>query len=83
MAKIHHVSAAQVSGVDFELDGATPIRPLRAVLLRSVVSTTDELPIPPLPGRTISLALTPDQAKEVAGALLETVRQLEQKPRRT
>lgn len=82
MAKVHLVTDAQVIPVDFEYDGATPIRPLRAVVLRSVVPTSDEFPLEEIPGRKISLALHPDLAREVARGLQDAVRELEAKGRR-
>ena len=58
-----------------ELEGATPIVPIRAVVLHPVVQTIDEWP---LPWEGESLALHPDLAKEVAHALLQAVAELEQ-----
>ena len=72
MAKVHLVTDGQVVGVDMEMDGATPIVPLRgaAVLQLLAPPTTDEWPIPRLPGRSISFALHPDLARELGQALL-------------
>ena len=57
MAKVHLVDDARVFGVNMELEGATPIVPLNAVLLQfPVPQTTDEWEIPRAP---LSIAVAP------------------------
>ena len=58
MAKIHLIKDAMAVAVRPELDGVTPIVPLRAVALHLAVQTTDEL-APPVPrGRTMRSGIT-------------------------
>ncbi len=76
MAKVHLVDKAQVHPAKFELDGATPIVPMRAVVLRVVAPTTDEWPIPSREGDQF-LAFHPELAREIAEALVLAAREVE------
>ena len=61
MAQVHLVDDARATAVRMELDGATPIRPLRAVLLQfPAPQATDEWEIPSAP---LSLAVRPEAAE--------------------
>lgn len=81
MTKVHLVTGGRVVPVKTELDmeGDIPIRPLpgAAVLQLLAPPTTDEWPIPRLPGRSKSFALHPDLARELGQALLDAARNLE------
>ena len=60
MTKVYCVDDALVHRVDAELDGATPIRPMEAVVSQfPTLRTTDEWAIPPA---TLSIAVRPDTA---------------------
>ena len=78
LTKVHLVDDAQVIAVRPELDGATPIVPLRAVALRLAVQTTDEWPLPFL-SEELCVAVHPELAMEIAYALLAAARELESK----
>ena len=78
MAQVSLVTDAQATPVQLEMEGATPIVPLKAVALHVAVQTTDEWPdIEPPPEGSILLALHPALAKELAHAMLAAVQKLE------
>ena len=61
MAKVHLVIDARALAVSMELNGATPIVPLRAVALQfPAPQAIDEWEIPPAP---LSLAVAPHIAR--------------------
>lgn len=75
MAKAHCFDDAAVFPVKIELDGATPIVPMRAVVLQlPAPQTTDEWAIPSAP---ISLAFHPDLARRLAHDLLAAAENLD------
>lgn len=76
MPKVHCVNDARVHGVKLEMDGATPIVPLRAVVLQfPAPQTIDEWEIPPA---ALSVAVHPSTAREIAAALLRAAQELDQ-----
>ncbi len=69
MAKVHLVNSGAAHAIKFELEGATPIVPMRAVALQfPAPQATDEWPIPPAP---LSLGLSPEVAIQLALALYQ------------
>ena len=75
MAKVHLVNDARAFPVRLEMEGATSIVPLRAVVLQlPVPQATDELPLPP---GSLSLAVHPDVARQLAYDLLHAADQLD------
>lgn len=69
MTRVNFVDNALVHAVRGEMEGPTPIVPLRAVVMQfPAPQTIDELEIPPAP---LSIALPPDVALELALALYE------------
>ena len=75
MGKVYLISGAQATGVNFELEDATPIVPLRAVLLQfPKPQALDELEIP---SAALSIALHPDAARELAYELLRAAESLD------
>lgn len=75
--KVHLVADVQTIAVRPELEGATPIVPLRAVVLHFAVQTTDEWPLP-FPSEGLCVAVHPELAKDVARALLAAAQELEE-----
>ena len=62
MTKVHMLDDAVVHVSKAEMEGATPIRPMRAVVMQfPVPRTSDEWAIPPAP---LSLAVRPEFARE-------------------
>ena len=75
MAQVHLVDDARATAVRMELEGATPIRPLRAVLLQfPAPQATDEWEIPSAP---LSLAVRPEVARELGLALIAAAEELD------
>ena len=78
MAKVCLVTDAQVQAVSIDLEGATPIVPMRAVLVRTGFQTTDEWPdVLSLPGESVLFAVDPYLAKRLAYDLLAAAQDLE------
>ena len=79
MAKVYLVTEAKVQAVGIDLDGATPIVPMRAVLVRTDFQTTDEWPdFLSLPGESaLFFAVHPDLAKGLAHDLLDAAQDLD------
>ncbi|MCY3876584.1 MAG: hypothetical protein OXF88_20120 [Rhodobacteraceae bacterium] len=64
MPKVHCVNEARAFAVKIDMEGATPIWPLKMVVVQFPrPAATDELEIPPAP---LSLALHPDVAIDLA-----------------
>ena len=76
MTKVHLATDAVVRPVKPEMDGVTPIVPLKMISLQLLAPTTDEWPLPFREGE-ICVALHPGLAKDVAHALLAAVQELE------
>ena len=75
MAKVHLVNNATVYAATMGLDGATPIVPLRAVVLQfPKPQAHGDWPIPPAP---LSIAVHPEKARYLAEALLEAADELD------
>ena len=69
MAKVYCVSEVAAFAPHIELEGATPIRPLEAVVIQfGAPQATDEWEIPSAP---LSIAVLPEQALERAIALYQ------------
>ena len=80
MTKVHLVNDARVLKVRLGLDGATSIVPLRAAVLQLLAPPTSvEWQVPRPPGATISFALHPDLAREIAHDLLNAANELDRK----
>ena len=78
MAKVYLVTDVQVQAVGIDLDGATPIVPIRAVLVRTGFRTTDEWPdFLSLSGESVLFAVDPHLAKGLAHDLLSAAQDLE------
>ncbi len=76
MPKVYMVNDVRATALRFELDGATPIVPMRAVLLQFArPQATDELEIP---SASLSLMVAPDIARGLAHALLRAADDLDQ-----
>ena len=76
MAKVHFVNDATVYAAALGLEGATPIVPLRAVVLQfPKPQELDDLPIPSAP---LSIAVHPEVARGLAEALLQAADELDQ-----
>ena len=73
MAKVHLVNDATAWAVHMEVDSATPIVPLNAVVLQfPAPQAIDEWEIPPAP---LSIAVIPEVAIELAVALYQAARE--------
>ncbi len=83
MTKVHLVDSTKVFGVRMEMDAANviPIRPLRSVLLQMLgVPTSEEWPVPRPPGASLSFALDPDEAIQLALALYQAATSVQKSP---
>ena len=76
MATVRIVDAARINVVNAKIEGTTPIRPLRGVLLRLDTPRTDEWPVRIPPG-TVGVGLSPDLAKQIGKHLIEAARRIE------
>ena len=78
MAKVHCVEGAVVRPVKIELEGATPIWPLRGVVVQfPAPQATDEWPIHSAP---LSFALTPESAIQLALDLYQAATEARKEP---